>query len=649
MSKVIGIDIATTFSCCAVYEGGKPTVIINQEGDTSTPSVVAFDKDGSRKVGKPALRQAITNPKNTIHSAKRLIGRKYDECADDLKNLAYEVINDNGLPRIKVNEKVYSPEEITAAVVQKLKLAAEDYLGQEVKQCVITVPAMFDDSQRTSTKLAAEACGLEVLRVINEPTAACLAAHIDKDKKDKKVVVADFGGGTEDISVIDYSDGVYEILASKGNSHLGGNDFDWAIMNWLIDEFKKENDVDLSKDPMALQRIKDSAEKAKIELSSSNSTEINIPYITANADGPKHLVQTLTRSQFERIVENLIQAHKEPCMEALNAAGLKADDIDEVVMVGGTSRIPALQNMIKEVFGDKINKSANFDTAIAEGAAIQGAILNGDDSVGDVVLLDVTPLSLGIETQGGVLTTIVEANTTIPCKKTMTFSNATDMQPNASIVIFSGNRPMAYQNKMLGQFNIELTPSPKGMNQIEVSFDIDANGILTVSAIDKALNKEGKITIESSSSLTPEEIERMKSDAEANAEADKKLKEEAEKFNQADGFAFSIEKTLKDMGDKVSEDEKNSINPILENLKKAVAERNVADCEKYQKELEEKWTPIVQKMYSNTSGATANQFSGSNPFGFTGDPTQGFDPNAFSQPTPTAEPTKTASDFEEVK
>lgn len=608
MSKVIGIDLGTGNSCVSVFEGGNPIVIANSEGKRTTPSVVGFDKNGERKIGDSAKRQAVTNPKNTVYEIKRLMGNAYSECEQEINRVTYDITNENGQPRININGKKYSPEEISAMILQKMKKTAEDYLGEEVKECVVTVPAYFNDVQRNATKNAAEIAGMKCLRIINEPTAAAIAYGIDKSDKEMKVVVWDCGSGTHDVSILDFGSGVFEVLASDGDTHLGGSDFDERITDWLVDEFKKEEGQDLSKDPMALQRLKEASEKAKVELSSSVSTEINLPYITAVDGMPKHLVKTLTRAKFESLIDDLVKRTIEPCRTALKAAGLTTKDIDEVILVGGSSRIPCLQKAVEDFFGKTPSHGVNPDEAVAIGASIQGAILNKEEGVGDIVLLDVTPLNLGIETMGGVLTTMVESNTTIPCKKTMTFSNATDMQSAASIMVYSGNRPMASQNKMLGQFNIDITPSPKGVNQIEVSFDIDANGILTVSAVDKALNKPNKITIESSSNLTKEEIERMKAEAEANADADKKLKETADKINMADSMAFSIEKSMDEMKDKIDDADKEEIKKITSNLKKAASERNVSDIEKYQKELEAKWSPIVQKAYQSqqTTGNSAS-------------------------------------------
>lgn len=639
MSKIIGIDAGTGNFCLSVFEAGNAVVITNSEGSRTTPSVVGFSKDGERKIGSVAKRQAVTNPKNTIYEVKRLIGNSYAECGNEINRVTYIVKNENGQPRIDVDGKLYTPEEITSMLIQKMKSDAEAYLGESVDKCVVTVPAYFNDTQRQATKNAVEIAGLECVRVINEPTAAALAYGIDKSDKDMNIVVFDAGSGTHDVSILNFGSGVFEVLASDGDTHLGGSDIDERITNWLVDEFKKNEGVDLSGDSMAMQRLKEASEKAKIELSTTTSTEINLPYITAIDGIPKHLVTTLTRAKFDSLIDDLVKRTIEPCKTALEKAGLTTKDIDEIILVGGSTRIPCIQKAVEDFFGKAPSKGVNPDEAVAMGAAIQGAILNGDENVGDIVLLDITPLNLGIETMGNVLTTIVEANTTIPCKKTMTFSNATDMQPNASIVVFSGNRPMAYQNKMLGQFNIELTPSPKGMNQIEVSFDIDANGILTVSAVDKALNKPNEIKIEASSNLTPEEIERMKAEAESNAEADKKVKEDAEKINSADSFVFSIEKSMGEMNDNVTDSEKEDIKKVIDKLKNAVSERNVENCDKYKKELEEKWTPIVQRVYQSQSGNTTN-----NTFNFAGSPFEGSGPS-----TSTGSTASNGADFEEVK
>lgn len=642
MSKVIGIDLGTTNSALAVFEGGNPTIIVNSEGKRTTPSIVGFDKN-ERKVGDPAKRQAVTNPKNTIYEVKRLMGNTYDECSQEVNRVTYEIVNKSGQPRIQVDEKFYSPEEISATILQKLKKDAEDYLGEEVKQCVVTVPAYFSDNQRLATKNAASIAGMECLRIINEPTAAALAYGLNKSDKEMKIVVFDFGGGTHDVSILEFGGGVFEVLSTDGDTHLGGSDIDERISKWIVDEFKNDEGVDLSKDPMAMQRIKDAAEKAKIELSNSTSTDINLPYITSIDNTPKHLVKTLSRAKFESMIEDIVKKTIEPCKSALKSANLSVSDIDEIILVGGSTRIPCIQEAVKNFFGKEASKSVNPDEAVALGASVQAAILSNDDSVGDVVLLDVTPLNLGIEVQGGVLAAMVEANTTIPCKKTTEFSNATDMQTNASILVYSGNRPMANQNKLLGRFDIELTPSPKGMNKIEVTFDINADGILTVSAVDKAINKPNQITIQAKSTLTKEEIERMKAEAEQYAEEDKKLKEKAEKLNMADGFAFSVEKSITELGDKITDSEKEEVKPIIEKIKEAVNEKNVEAAEAAQKELESKWAPVMQRIYQSqtSSGATSNPFGPGGPF-------DGF--NA-SQASGNKNETNgaTTADFEEVK
>lgn len=640
MSKIISIDLGTSNSCLSVFENGSAVVIANAEGKRTTPSIVGFDKSGERKVGDAAKRQAVTNPTNTVYEIKRFMGNKYSECTQEIERVTYKVVDDNGVPKVLIDDKKYSPEEISAMILQKLKNSAEDYLGEEVKDCIITVPAYFDDSQRQATKNAAEIAGMSCRRIINEPTSAAIAFGVDKADKDMKIVVFDCGGGTHDVSILDFGGGVFEVLATDGDTHLGGSDIDERITNWLVEKFKGDTGIDLTLDPMAMQRLKEASEKAKIELSSSSSTDINLPYISAEGGVPKHLVETLTRAKFEQLITDIIERTIAPCETALKNANLDTKDIDEIILVGGSTRIPAIQNAVEKFFGKAPSHSVNPDEAVAMGGAIQGAILNNESGVSDIVLLDVTPLNLGIETMGNVLTTIVEANTTIPCKRTMTFSNATDMQAGATIMVYSGNRPMAYQNKSLGQFNIEITPSPKGMNQIEVSFDIDANGILTVSAVDKALNKPNKITIEASSNLSPEEIERMKAEAEANAEADKKEKEKVEKINNADSFAFTIEKSMKDLGDKISDDERKNIEESIDKVKKAVNEKNVDDCNLYMTELKSKWEPIVSRLYQSTSGATQP-----NGFDFTGTPFEGFT-NANASPTPDS---PSEDNFEEVK
>ena len=612
MSKVAGYDLGTSNSCACIFENGEAVVIANSEGKRTTPSIVGFDENGERKVGEPAKRQSVTNPKNTVYEIKRFMGNTYSESKNEAERVSYSVVDESGFPRVDINGRKYSPQEISAIILQKMRNTVEDYVGTDVKDCVITVPAYFNDAQRQATKDAAAIAGMNCLRIINEPTAAALAYGLDKADKELKIAVFDFGGGTLDLTILEFGGGVFEVLSTDGDTHLGGSDIDQKIIEWLADEFKNDEGIDLLKDPIALQRLKEAAEKAKIELSSTTSTEINLPYITADGGVPKHLVKTLTRAKFEQLINDIIKRSIEPCERALNSAKLSKTDIDEILLVGGTTRIPAVQDAVKKFFGKEPSKGVNPDEAVAQGAAIQGAILNGDSSVGDVVLLDVTPLNLGISTVGDVMTTMIESNTTIPTKKTMKFSNAENNQSMASIVVFSGNRPMAHDNKLLGQFNIEITPSPKGTNEIEVSFDIDANGILTVSAVDKVLNKPSNIKIEASSNLSKEEIERMKAEAEANAEADKKKKEEIDAINNADSLIFSIKRSMDDMGDKVSEDDKNEITKAIDSLEKATSSKNVYDVKKYQEELQNKWYSVVQKAYQQ---GNPNESPNANPFG----------------------------------
>ena len=570
MGKVIGIDLGTTNSCVAVFEGSEPVVIANSEGKRTTPSVVGFVKDGDRKVGDPAKRQAITNPKNTVYSIKRFMGETYAQSQKEAEAMPYTVVNEGGYPRVEIEGRKYTPQEISAMVLQKMKKTAEDYLGQEVTDAVITVPAYFSDSQRQATKEAGQIAGLNVQRIVNEPTAAALAYGVDKANKDMKIAVFDLGGGTFDISILEFGGGVFEVLSTNGDTHLGGDDFDQVIINWLADGFKAEEGVDLRKDPMAMQRLKEAAEKAKIELSSSTSTEINLPYITAVDGMPKHLVNTLTRAQFEQLAHNLIQACLVPCQNAVRDAKLSTSDIDEVILVGGSSRIPAVQTLVKNYFGKEPSKGVNPDEVVAVGAAIQGAILNKEEGVGDIVLLDVTPLTLGIETMGGVMTKLIDANTTIPCKKSEVFSTAADNQTEVTIHVLQGERPMAAQNKSIGQFNLTgIAPARRGVPQIEVTFDIDANGILNVSAKDKATGKEQSIRIEASSGLSEDEINRMKAEAEQNAAADKAEREKIDKMNQADSMIFTTENFLKDNGDKIPADKKPGIEQALQQLKDA--------------------------------------------------------------------------------
>ena len=616
MGKIIGIDLGTTNSCVAVFEGNEPVVIANSEGKRTTPSIVAFVEGGERKVGDPAKRQAITNPKRTIYSIKRFMGETYDQVQKEISRVPYTVVRgENNTPRVEIDGRQYTPQEISAMILQKMKKTAEDYLGQEVKEAVITVPAYFSDSQRQATKEAGQIAGLDVKRIVNEPTAAALAYGLDKAKKDMKIAVFDLGGGTFDISLLELGGGVFEVLATNGNTHLGGDDFDHVIINWLVEEFRKDEGADLSQDPMAMQRLKEAAEKAKIELSSSTTTEINLPYIMPVGGVPKHLVKTLTRAKFEALAHDLIEECKVPCEKVLKDAGLSASDVDEVILVGGSTRIPAVQKLVQDFFGKVPSKGVNPDEAVAVGASIQGAILNNESGVGDVVLLDVTPLSLGIETLGGVMTKLIDANTTIPCKKSQVFSTAEDNQPEVTIHVLQGERAMASQNKSIGRFNLSgIAPARRGVPQIEVTFDIDANGILNVTAKDKATGKEQAIRIEASSGLSKEEIDRMKAEAEANAEADKKERERVDKLNQADSMIFQTENQLKELGDKLPADKKPAIEAALQKLRDAHKSQDLAAIDAAIAELNNAWQAASAQMYQQTgaqpgAGAQAGQQS----------------------------------------
>ncbi len=649
MGKIIGIDLGTTNSCVSVFEGNEPVVIANSEGKRTTPSIVAFVDGGERKVGDPAKRQAITNPQRTIFSIKRFMGENWDQVQKEISRVPYKVAKgDNNMPRVDIDGRLYTAQEISAMILQKMKKTAEDYLGQEVTEAVITVPAYFSDSQRQATKEAGQIAGLDVKRIVNEPTAAALAYGIDKANKDMKIAVFDLGGGTFDISILEFGSGVFEVLSTNGDTHLGGDDFDQVIINWLVDEFKKDEGADLTTDPMALQRLKEAAEKAKIELSSSTSTEINLPYIMPVAGIPRHLVKTLSRAKFESLAHNLIQACLEPCRKAMSDAGLSNSDIDEVILVGGSSRIPAVQKLVEDFFGKAPSKGVNPDEVVAVGASIQGAILNKEEGVGNIVLLDVTPLSMGIETLGGVMTKLIDANTTIPCKKSETFSTAADNQTEVTIHVLQGERPMANQNKSIGQFNLTgIAPARRGVPQIEVTFDIDANGILKVSAKDKATGKEQAIRIEASSGLSKEEIDRMKAEAEANAEADKKEREKIDKLNQADSMIFQTEQQLNELGDKLPADKKAPIEAALGKLKDAHKAQDLAAIDAAMAELNSAFQAASAEMYAQSGaqgGAQAGQGAGAGA-GFNG----GQNGNAGSTNNGKQDDNIQDADFEEVK
>ena len=606
MSKIIGIDLGTTNSCVSVMEGNEPVVIPNSEGKRTTPSIVAFVEGGERKVGDPAKRQAVTNPTKTVYSIKRFMGNKFSESTKEATRVPYKVVKgDNDTPRVDIDGRLYTPQEISAMVLQKMKKTAEDYLGHDVTEAVVTVPAYFNDAQRQATKEAGEIAGLKVSRIINEPTAAALAYGLDKANDDKKIVVFDFGGGTHDVSILELGDGVFEVLATDGDTHLGGDDVDEKIINWLAEEFKAEENMDLRKDPMALQRLKEAAEKAKIELSSTSTTEINLPYVTATASGPKHLVRTLSKAKFEQLIDDLVKRTIKPCQTALKNADLSTSDIDEIILVGGSTRIPAIQEAVEKFFGKSPSKGVNPDEVVSLGAAIQGGVLTGE--VKDVLLLDVTPLSLGIETMGNVFTKLIDANTTIPTKKSQVFSTAVDNQPSVEIHVLQGERAMAADNNTIGRFHLDgLPPAQRGVPQVEVTFDIDANGIIKVSALDKGTNKSHEIRIEASSGLSEEDIEKMKQEAEANADSDKAAKETAEKINAADGMIFQTEKQLKEFGEKLSDDKKGPIEAALVELKAAHESKDLTQIDAAMEKINEAWKVASEEMYKAEQEAGAN-------------------------------------------